>query len=129
MEIFKSIAESLHIDPTVALAQLVAFVILLAFLVFYLYRPMEAILQQRKEQIAKHLANADQERVRAEALRKEYEAHLAGIADEARAKLDQAMKDAEAARQRLLRRPHREIPRDAYTAGSPTRAGTRAIAP
>jgi F-type H+-transporting ATPase subunit b len=48
------------------------------------------------------LKNAEEQRINAESLRKEYEGHLANIADDARAKLDQVMKDAEVARQRLL---------------------------
>ena len=109
MEIFKSIAESLNIEGSVVLAQAIAFVILLVLLVKFLYRPVEDIMRQRQEQIANSLSGAEQQRLQAESLRKEYEGHLAGIADEARAKLEQAVKDAEAARLRLLESAQGEI--------------------
>lgn len=109
MEIINTIAESLGIDWNVALAQSISFVILVALLSKFLYRPVEGIMRQRQEQIANSLSGADAQRVQAESLRKEYEGHLANIADEARARLDQAVKDAEASRQRMLEAAQVEI--------------------
>ncbi|HEX2948899.1 MAG TPA: F0F1 ATP synthase subunit B [Armatimonadota bacterium] len=102
MEILKGIAESLNIEPAVVIAQSISFVILVGVLIKFLYRPVESVMRQRQEQIANSLAGADANEKKAESLRKEYEAHLANVADEARAKLDQAVKDAEAARQRMI---------------------------
>ena len=101
-QVVNEIFKSLGIDGTVVMAQTISFFVLLVLLIKFLYKPMQSILQQRQEQIANSLTSAEAQQMQAEALRKEYEAHLANIADEARAKLDQAMKDAEAARQQLL---------------------------
>jgi len=103
------ILHSLGIEPQVVIAQAIAFLILLVVVQRFLFKPFNSILQQRQEQIANNLANADAQREKAEALRKDYEAHLAGIADEAREKLEQATRDAEAARQRLLESAKTEI--------------------
>lgn len=97
-----SIIESLGINFQVVAAQILALIVLLLLLWFYLYRPIEAIMRQRREQIANSLSGAEQQHEQAESLKKEYESHLANIAEEARMKLDQALKDAEAARQRIL---------------------------
>jgi len=93
----------------VVIAQSVAFLLLLGLLLKFLYRPVEMMLSLRKEQIAKSLSGADEQRQQAESLRMEYEGHLANIADEARAKMEQAMKDAEAARLRMLETAKSEI--------------------
>ena len=103
------IIKSLGIEPQVVLAQAIAFLVLMVVVWRFLFKPFNAILQQRQEQIANNLANAEAQQERAEALRKDYEAHLAGIADEARLKLEQATKDAEVARQRLLESAKTEI--------------------
>jgi F-type H+-transporting ATPase subunit b len=109
MGIFETLKESLHIDPAVVIAQSVTFLVLLVLLVKVLYRPIQDMLQQRQRQIADSLSNADAKYQEAESLRKEYEDHLAKIADEARVRLDQAMKDAEAARQRVLEKAQDEV--------------------
>jgi F-type H+-transporting ATPase subunit b len=105
MDIFKS----LGIEFPVVIAQSVAFLLLLGLLLKFLYRPVEMMLSLRKEQIANSLTAADEQRQQAESLRMEYEGHLANIADEARAKMDQAMKDAEVTRQRMLEAAKSEI--------------------
>ena len=100
---------NLGIEGKIVLAQFLSFGLLLFLLAKFFYKPIENIMRQRSEQIANSLSSADAQKTEAESLRKEYEAHLANISDEARAKLEQAMKDAEAARQRLLESTHEEI--------------------
>jgi F-type H+-transporting ATPase subunit b len=109
VEILKGIADSLHIELPVVLAQFVSFIILLFFMVKYAAPAIQGIMQQRQDTIANSLKNAEEQRMNAESLRQEYEGHLANIADEARAKMEQAMKDAEVARQRLLDTTQTEI--------------------
>lgn len=109
MEGFLHLLESLGIEWQVALAQAMALLVLLVVVAKFLFEPFAGIMRQRQEQIANELANAEAQQVRAESLRKEYEAHLTAIADEARAKMDQAMKDAETARQRVLDAAQAEI--------------------
>lgn len=103
------ILTSLGIDGYVVLAQAISFLVLMVLLNKFFYKPLEAILRQRQEQIANTLTSAEAQQMQAEALRKEYESHLANIADEKREKLAQAMKDGEAARQQLLERTQTEI--------------------
>ena len=101
--------ENLGIEWKVALAQSIGFLILLAVVRRFLFKPVGAIMQQREEQIANQLTNAEAQQLRAESLRKEYEDHLARVADEARARFEQAMKDAEAARQQSLAQAQAEV--------------------
>jgi F-type H+-transporting ATPase subunit b len=98
----------------VLLAQIIAFVVLLVLLWKFLFRPVSDMMMEREERIANNLAAADAQRQQADTLRQEYETHLAQIADEARAKLEQAVKDGEAARQRQLDAAQAEI-RELYT--------------
>ena len=107
------ILEQLGIEWQVALAQSIGFIILLVIVRKYLFGPVGSILQQREEQIANQLANAEAHQLHAESLRKEYEAHLARVAEEARERFELAMKDAEAARQRTLSQTQTEV-RDLY---------------
>ncbi len=100
---------SLGIEPQVVLAQIIAFLVLLLLLWKFLFRPVGDIMKEREERIANNLAAADAQRQQADALRKEYETHLAQIADEARARLEQAVKDGDAARQRQLDAAQAEI--------------------
>jgi F-type H+-transporting ATPase subunit b len=99
MEQLLEISKSLQIDWTVVGAQSLSFLILLVLLLKFFYRPFEDILRQRQEQIANNLMSAEVQTRKAEALRQDYEAHLASIADEAHARMAQALKDADAARQ------------------------------
>ncbi|OPZ85368.1 MAG: ATP synthase subunit b, sodium ion specific [bacterium ADurb.Bin429] len=101
--------ESLGIAWQVALAQAIAFVILLVLLARFLYRPLENIMRQREEQVANDLAGAEAQHAKAESLRREYEAHLEQIADEARARLEQALKDAETVRQQQMETAQADI--------------------
>ena len=110
----ETILNSLGINLVVVAAQAISFLVLLGVLVKFLYRPLESIMRQRQEQIANQLTSAEAQQMQAESLRKEYEAHLTNIGNEARVKLDQAMKDAEAARARLLEQAQGEI-RDLHT--------------
>jgi F-type H+-transporting ATPase subunit b len=101
--------QSLGIDPSVALAQSISLLILIGVLWGVLYKPFQALVRQREETVANHLANAEAQSIRAQSIRKEYEDNLAHVADEARQRLDQATKDAEAARQRMLDTAQAEI--------------------
>ena len=102
MEIVHSIVESLAIDPKVVLAQAISFLVLLFLLIKFMYKPIGSMLEQRQQQVKNQIANAEEQREHAESLRQLYEGHLANIAEEARAKMDQMSKDAEVHRQRLI---------------------------
>jgi F-type H+-transporting ATPase subunit b len=107
------ILKQLGIEWQIALAQLIGFGVLVLIVRKYLFGPIGAILQQRQEQIANQLSHAEAQQLHAESLRKEYEEHLAKVADEARQRLEVAMKEAEVARQRTLEQAQTEV-RDLY---------------
>lgn len=98
-----------NIEWEVALAQLVGILILAVVVKKFLFGPVGTIMQQREERIVNQLADAEAQQLRADSLRKEYEVHLEKIADEAREKFEQAMKDAETARQRTLQQTQDEV--------------------
>lgn len=100
---------NLGIDWRVVIAQSISLLLLIAILVKYLYRPFEELMKQRQENIANDLAGAEAQQARAEALRREYEEHLATIDDERRKRLEQAVKDAEAARRQMLEAAQTDI--------------------
>lgn len=97
------------IEWQVALAQAIGFLILFAIVKKFLFGPVGQIMREREEKIVNQLTNAEAQQVKAESLRKEYEDHLTRIADEAREKFEQAMKDAEAARQKTLQQTQEEV--------------------
>lgn len=94
--------KNLGVFTPVVLAQFASMAVLLVLLSKFLYRPLQDIMRQREEQIANNLAGAEAQQAKAEALRREYEGHIASIDDERRQRLEQAAKDAEVARQHLL---------------------------
>lgn len=104
-----SILKSLGIELPVVFAQSATLIVLWWLLQRFLFTPVAAVMQQRQEQIANSLAGADAQQRKADSLRQEYEGRLAEIADEARRRLDQAVKDAEAERQRLLESAQNDI--------------------
>lgn len=105
----EQILTNLGIEWPVIIAQSVAFVVLIFVMIKFLFAPVGAIMRQREEQIANSLAGAEAEQVRADSLRQEYEGRLTGIADEARERIEQAMKDAEAARVRMMETTQADI--------------------
>lgn len=97
------------IDWKIVIAQAVSFLVLVVVVRVYLFGPINSIIRQRQEQIANSLSGADAQKQQAESLRMEYESRLSSIADEAHSRIEQAMKDAEVARQRIIDQAHGEI--------------------
>jgi F-type H+-transporting ATPase subunit b len=98
----EQILKSLNVEIPVLIAQLTSFVVLIFVLIKFLYRPIENILQQRADSISGNLTAAEEERKKADFYRQQYEEQLANVADEARLKLEQAVKDAEQTRERMI---------------------------
>lgn len=109
MEIIQSIQESLGIDWQVVIAQAISFLVLILLLLKFMFKPIESIFKQRQEQVAKNIAEAEEQREHAASLRQLYEGHLANIADEARAKMDQIVKDADVQTTRMVDAANVEI--------------------
>ena len=103
-----SILETLGINPAFILIQLVGFLIMVFILVKFAFGPIFGLLQQRQDTIRHDLDEAESRRLEMERLQREYEARLAQIEDEARDKIQAAVRDAQAARDEIIARAHAE---------------------
>ncbi len=105
----ETILKSLNVEIPVLIAQLTSFVVLIFVLIKFLYRPIENILQQRADSIAGNLSAAEEERTKANAFRQQYETQLAAVAEVSRIKMEQAVKDVELTRERMIAEVKAEI--------------------
>jgi F-type H+-transporting ATPase subunit b len=94
--------EDLNINPYAILVNIVGFLLLLALLRRFLFRPVGDLLAQRQQDIAATYDQLEADRRQMEALRADYEQRLAGIEAEAREKIQGAIKDAQAARDQIV---------------------------
>jgi F-type H+-transporting ATPase subunit b len=85
-----------------ALWTFVVFLLLLAVLWKFAWGPIEAALEKREQIIHEHLAAAERSHEEAKAMLAEYERKLASAADEVRAMLEEARRDAEHTKQQIL---------------------------
>ena len=92
----------LRIDPRVIAAQIIGFALLWWLLARYLFRPVMGLLQSREQDIKSTYETAENERARAEEFRADYEKRLAGIEAEARAKIQEAIKRADASKNEIV---------------------------
>lgn len=77
------------------LTQLVAFLLVLWILKKYAFGTVFSALDERQKTIAQSLSDADRKRQEMETLRKDYEARLRVIEQEARQKLQEAIQDGQ----------------------------------
>ena len=84
------------------IAQIINFIILLALLTKLAWKPILKMLEDRKNQIEKDLAGAEQERLSAEQLRAEYQQQLAEARTQAQAIIEKAAKLAEQTKEQIL---------------------------
>jgi F-type H+-transporting ATPase subunit b len=85
-----------------AIYSFVVFLILLAVLFKFAWGPIAAALEQREETIARQIEEARLASEKAALQLKEYEARLAAATDEARQIVNQARKDAESAKDKIV---------------------------
>jgi len=100
--------EALGLDPKFLLIQAVSFLLLLFVLTKFAFRPLLNMLEARQESIRNDLDQAESRRVEMERLQKDYEERLAKIEDEARDKIQQAIKQAEGIRDEILAKARTE---------------------
>ncbi|HSE96526.1 MAG TPA: F0F1 ATP synthase subunit B [Methylomirabilota bacterium] len=98
--------------------QLVNFLILLAVLYRFLYRPLMGALENRTATIKQQLAEAQAAREEAQAQLAEFEARLAASRAEAEAARDRALREAAEVKERLAAEARREAERLVQTARS-----------
>lgn len=83
------------------IAAIVNFIILLALLKKFLYKPILNMLEAREEEVAENLLTAESARQEAEALRDEYKESIYKARAEANAIVDQATRIGEQTRQEI----------------------------
>lgn len=101
-----STLETLGINPQYILVALVGFLVLLFILMKFAFGPIVRVLQARQDKIRGDLDEAQARRDEMVALQKDYEQRLAAIEDEARNKIQAAVKEAQLARDEILTRAH-----------------------
>ncbi len=76
----------------------------LVVLVFakYLFKPIMAILEARRAEIGNQYESAEEQLKSADELKSDYEKRLAGIEEEMRAKITEAIKDGQAMREEII---------------------------
>ncbi len=94
--------EILNIDPKVLILQIGGFVLLLIVFKLFLFKPVLALLDARRSDIESHYANAESQRCAAEELRSQYEKHIAGIEEEMRVRITEAVKEGQRMREEII---------------------------
>jgi F-type H+-transporting ATPase subunit b len=92
----------LAFDPDLAIATAVIFLVLLLVLAKYAWKPISEALEHREHTIAENIASAERVASDAKVMLADYERKLAGAADEVRAMLEEARRDAEATKQEIV---------------------------
>ena len=104
----KELLSSLNIEPLVLALNGILFLILLFAMDRLFWKPVMAHLARRKAAIAAAYEAVDRGRGEMEALKGEYEARLARIEGEARGRIQQTVRDAQARREDALTAARRE---------------------
>jgi F-type H+-transporting ATPase subunit b len=97
------------LDWLTVTAQIVNFLILLALLNRFLYRPILANMEARKQYIAQRLDEAGQIQAKAERLIATYREKLAALEEERARVLAEAQQEAQSQREALLEQARREV--------------------
>lgn len=104
----KELLSSLNIEPLVLALNGILFLILLVAMDRLFWKPVMAHLARRKATIAAAYEAVDRGRSEMEALKGEYEARLARIEGDARSRIQQTVREAQARREDALTRARRE---------------------
>lgn len=96
------------IDLSVLITHVIAFVIVLWILRRFAWGPVLGFLEARREKIAAEFSEIDQQRAEVATLKAEYEDHLRNIELEARARVQEAVAEGNAAADRIKERAQEE---------------------
>ena len=94
------------------LAQMLNFFILVWILARFAYKPLVSMMQERKERIAKDLADAQVARKEAEQFKADYAAQIANARQEAQQIVEKAVQQAEATTREQLAAAREQIERE-----------------
>ncbi len=87
---------------------MINFIVLMIFLVRFLYKPVQKMLEQRKQKISDDLSNAQSSREKWEQMRQEIKSSLEKAQTEALQMVERARNEAEKVRVDILNQAHRE---------------------
>lgn len=102
VDIIQGLFQQLNIKPDELLIQAVGFIILAFMLTKFLIRPINNLLEERTNTIQGKLDDAEKARQEMISMRGEYEQRINNIETEARERIQEATKEAHAARDLLL---------------------------
>ena len=108
MEILRGILATFGIELRFFGIMVIGFVLLFLLLKKFAFGPIYAMLQARQDKIRADLDDAEARRSEMVRLQREYETRLAQIEDEARDKIQTAVREAQVARDELLQKAHSE---------------------
>ncbi len=92
----------LALNIPLVVTEAIGFLLLLWFLNRFVFKPIFGILDERQRLITESYDQMDADRARMEQTRREYEQRLAGIEEEAREKIQAAVKEAQSLRDNLV---------------------------
>ncbi|MGI4790974.1 MAG: F0F1 ATP synthase subunit B [Janthinobacterium lividum] len=96
----------LALNLPLIVTQIIGFLLLLWFLNRFVFKPIFGILDERQRLIKESYDQMDADRARMEQTRREYEQRLHGIEEEAREKIQAAVKEAQGLRDSLISDAH-----------------------
>lgn len=92
----------MNIDPSTMIWSVINFLVLLAILYKFLYKPILSTFDKRKEEIANNLSHAEASRKEAEELFADYKKQLEEATNQAAEIVNTANKNAEAAKNEIM---------------------------
>jgi F-type H+-transporting ATPase subunit b len=98
----------IDLSAATLIAQIINFLILVAILTKFAYKPLMKALADRQARIADSIEKADQDRVAAEQLKRDYQEQLAQARTQAQAIVDKATKLAEQAKDEIMQEARAE---------------------
>lgn len=98
----------MSIDLHTMIWSIINFLVLLAILYIFLYKPLFKVLDERKEEVANNLSQAEASRKEAEDMFSDYKRQLAEASGEAQEILTKANKAAEEAKNELISQAREE---------------------
>jgi F-type H+-transporting ATPase subunit b len=99
---FAKILSDLNIDPKLILINIIGFGVLYLLVNKLVFTPIGRVLDDREGEISSTYDKLDADQKQMEALKSEYETRLEQIEAEAREKIQAAIKEAEAARDKII---------------------------
>lgn len=94
--------DALAWSPDLALFTLILFVVFVAILSLFAWKPIMSALEEREKSVSEKIDAAEANAARMEGLKNEYEAKLAAAAEEASRMVAEAKKDAQLVRDKII---------------------------